>query len=417
MPIKKISEFTEGNISNDSLLLIENNGAGYKITADSLREFLDEKQEYELLVESANEEYAIDSVNGKFSFTQNANQHIAYAYFSNTMYQTKNGKATNTRYFIVAKGENGCCLINDCGNWFYLYYDYPVHSPVGLNGNLTAMGAGDFKLELADGKAIVSKIGGSTIEITLEQINTIMSTRSLENMIELKLGFSTAQPAGTDGACFEFETFGESGETPSEKTYTVACLGDSITQQAKYTTALANLGYNVLNYGISGTTISNKNPSNPFSSRVASMDASADFVFILGGTNDWGLGATLGEKTDTTEDTFYGGLYTTLTALREKYPTKTIFISEILQRNWQGGGQASGLDSNANSDSVMDFNEAIRYMGERFGCFVVPSFSCGICLSNLSTYLSDGVHLNDLGGSKFATYLDAFFRNYPIYEE
>ena len=147
------------------------------------------------------------------------------------------------------------------------------------------------------------------------------------------------------------------------------------------------------------------------------MSDSCDFVFMLGGTNDWGLNATLGTPQDRTENTFYGGLYMTLNALRTKFPTKPIFVSTILQRNWtQTTDQPSGIDSNGNNNSVMQFNEAITYMAHRFGCIVIDGFGeSGICVSNIATYTKDGLHLNDAGGTRYATFIKDAMENTSLY--
>ena len=185
-------------------------------------------------------------------------------------------------------------------------------------------------------------------------------------------------------------------------------LGDSITEQNVFTGYMSSLfGITVNNYGVSGTTISNKNGSNYFSSRIESMNEDCDFIFILGGTNDWGLGATLGTKTDTTVSTFYGGLYDVLSKLRAKFPTKPIFVSTILQRDWTSTtDQSGGIDSNVNGDSIMDFNEAIVYMAHRFGCKIVDGFGeSGIAVSNIDEYTGDRLHLNEAGGTRYATFV------------
>ena len=195
-------------------------------------------------------------------------------------------------------------------------------------------------------------------------------------------------------------------------------LGDSLTSQNYFTSALASMfEITVDNYGVSGTTVSNIVSSNTFGSRVSDMSDDCDFVFMLGGTNDWGLGASLGTPTDRTESTFYGGLYVTLNALRTKYPTKPIFVSTILQRNWtQDSTQSSGIDTNTNGNSIMQFNDAIVYMAHRFGCIVVDGFGeSGICVPNLSVYTSDGLHLNSVGGTRYAKYIKGVMENTNLY--
>ena len=186
-------------------------------------------------------------------------------------------------------------------------------------------------------------------------------------------------------------------------------LGDSLTEQGYFTGAMTSLyGVVVNNYGVSGTTISNINPSNMFSTRISSMSTSCDFVFVLGGTNDWGLKAPLGAKNALTYgnyDNFYNALYTTLTDLRARFQTKPIFISTIPQRNWQGGGQASGIFNNGNGVTLMEFNDAIKYVANIIGATVIDAFESGITTQNLSVYTPDNLHFNAVGGARFAAHV------------
>lgn len=184
-------------------------------------------------------------------------------------------------------------------------------------------------------------------------------------------------------------------------------LGDSITSMALYTQKLTEkAGIVVNNYGVGGTTYSNINSSNPFYSRVSTMSEDCNFIFVFGGTNDWGLSVQIGNPSDTEPNTFYGGLNATFSALRTKFPTKPIFVGTILQRNLASGkGQATGMTSNANGDSVADFNEAIKRVAERYGCKIINGYSSGIIYENLFTYTSDGLHLNDSGAERYAQFI------------
>lgn len=185
-------------------------------------------------------------------------------------------------------------------------------------------------------------------------------------------------------------------------------LGDSITSMALYTQKLTEkAGIVVNNYGVGGTTYSSVNSSNPFYSRVSTMSEDCDFIFAFGGTNDWGLSVPIGNPNDTEPNTFYGGLNATFSALRTKFPTKPIFVGTILQRNLASGkGQATGMTSNANGDSVADFNKAIKRVAERYGCIIFDGHSeSGIICENLDIYMSDGLHLNDRGAERYAQFI------------
>ena len=183
-------------------------------------------------------------------------------------------------------------------------------------------------------------------------------------------------------------------------------LGDSITNMGLYTERLSKKGnLTVNNYGIGGTTYSDIYDSNQFYTRVNAMDDRCDFVFVFGGTNDWGLSAPLGTVRDTETDTFYGGLNATFSALRTKYPTKPIFVATILQRNLANGlgGQVTGMTSNNHGNSIFEFNDAIKQVASRYGCVVIDGCAeSGIIYENLDTYTSDRLHLNDTGAERFA---------------
>lgn len=127
-------------------------------------------------------------------------------------------------------------------------------------------------------------------------------------------------------------------------------LGDSITEQhcascyEKCYVSLVGfkLGAQVNNYGISGTRIASKivtdlvnDQNNYFALRVDKMDPNADYVFVFGGTNDFGHGsAPIGEINDTTVDTFYGAMNHLIETLLKKYKKNhLIFILPLHRTN------------------------------------------------------------------------------------
>lgn len=101
-------------------------------------------------------------------------------------------------------------------------------------------------------------------------------------------------------------------------------LGDSITAGAGLNTkeeTFVNLvgksaNAEVVNYGVGGTRIArNSEPSKDvsydedFLRRAESMDKNADFIFVFGGTNDYGHGdAPIGDISDETPYTFCGAV-------------------------------------------------------------------------------------------------------------
>ena len=128
----------------------------------------------------------------------------------------------------------------------------------------------------------------------------------------------------------------------------VVFLGDSITAGAcattaenRYTNVFAALsGADVFAYGICGTRIArqikpsyNSEFDRYFASRIDDMVPAADYVFVFGGTNDFGHGdAPLGRFGDTSPETFYGAVYDLLYKLKNKYPNGEIVLITPLHR-------------------------------------------------------------------------------------
>ncbi len=127
-------------------------------------------------------------------------------------------------------------------------------------------------------------------------------------------------------------------------------LGDSITEGALadkqencYVELVGKmLPAQVCNYGISATRIAKQiTPSiDPrwdkyFATRVSEMKKDADYVFVFGGTNDYGHGdAPFGKMGDKTPDTFYGAMDDLINELLKYYPKeKIIFILPTYRLN------------------------------------------------------------------------------------
>jgi lysophospholipase L1-like esterase len=129
-------------------------------------------------------------------------------------------------------------------------------------------------------------------------------------------------------------------------------LGDSITSGGgaggvgnSYVSKFAELtGYEVRRYGAGGTRIAKQRKPSPvaawdedFQKRAYAMEQDADFVFIFGGTNDYGHGdAPLGSFDCKDPYTFYGGLRCLLEYLISVYGVeKLCFITPLHRFNEQ----------------------------------------------------------------------------------
>ena len=125
-------------------------------------------------------------------------------------------------------------------------------------------------------------------------------------------------------------------------------LGDSITKGERATSPEKgfvslvgkNLPAEVRNYGISGTRFAiQKTPSSKpeydryFASRIDEMNHDADYIFVFGGTNDFGHGdAPIGRFGDKTPDTFFGAVDFLANELLKHYKKEQIIFIEPLYR-------------------------------------------------------------------------------------
>ena len=185
-------------------------------------------------------------------------------------------------------------------------------------------------------------------------------------------------------------------------------FGDSLTAQGYYTSALNTLfGMTIENCGVSGSLYSEEIGSiQPIYTEVSNAQTdSPDFIFIMGGTNDYSAQTDIGDVTDTTIGTVCGGCYLAFNAIRTKWPLAPVFVGLTPLRNTSMSGVPSGIDGFDTDHALNKYNEAIRQMALRFGFNVVDGRECGISISNLSTYTQDGLHFNATGGVRFAQFL------------
>ena len=171
----------------------------------------------------------------------------------------------------------------------------------------------------------------------------------------------------------------------------------------------------VRNYGVGGTriaeqTVPTKNhpeQDRDFCSRVDEMDADADIVFVMGGTNDFAHGdAPMGKLSDRDPKTFYGACHTLMKKLIERYPAATIVFATPLHRiNEIIPGR----------ESFERYVTAIRGVAAYYSVPVLDLYAnAGICpqiKAQFDLFMKDGVHPNDLGFERIADRLGAFLLN------
>jgi len=190
-----------------------------------------------------------------------------------------------------------------------------------------------------------------------------------------------------------------------------AALGTSITAENKYTNALVELTGMVLeNLGASGGSIASglHYGSLDIYDNIPSIDSDADLVTIEAGINDFGTdNSVLGVLGDTTTATFYGALYAAVVAIRSQAPDALI----VFFTPYGGDSRFSTYTmfaANGEGDTLAQFQQAVREVANMVGmpCIDVGSEAGFGYLTN-TLWTSDGLHLNDAGGARYATYVKA----------
>lgn len=189
----------------------------------------------------------------------------------------------------------------------------------------------------------------------------------------------------------------------------VAAIGTSITEQNQYVSALETIsGMDVTNLGTSGGSIASGSHygSLYIYDAIASIPTDSEIVTIEAGINDFGTSnSDLGALGDTTTSTFYGALYAAVVAIRARAPSARI----IFLTPYSGGpGTATHRIGVTNSKGLKleQFQRAVEEVAGYCGypCIDVGRAS-GIGYFTSSIYMGDDLHINAIGGSKYARYV------------
>ena len=193
----------------------------------------------------------------------------------------------------------------------------------------------------------------------------------------------------------------------------IAFLGDSITEgyassgdgDSYYALdCFANvvcerLGGYMLNYGISGTTISEQTNQTAlkdyaFTKRFTDIDVNSDIIIVAGGTNDYGCQVPIGSDTDTTDISFYGALDVLCRGLITRFTGKKIVFITPIKRSTEDA-LASGLEP------LQSYRDAIYDIAnKRYGLAVIDGCSMGFSPNVQAfkdVYMYDGLHPTLLG--------------------
>lgn len=194
----------------------------------------------------------------------------------------------------------------------------------------------------------------------------------------------------------------------------VVFLGDSITEGAGVDTE--NLYHQILkrelnlasavNCGISGTRIAKQ----PETAEVEPFDGEfvtraqhlpdCDYVFVFGGTNDFGHGAApFGSPEDTTYDSFCGACNVLFENLTNRYGAKQIIVILPLHRFGEDSVYGDGSKKTP-SHVLKDYVDTLRTVCNKYGVNIVDLWEDGQLNPNIKgneIYFMDGLHPNTDG--------------------
>ena len=210
----------------------------------------------------------------------------------------------------------------------------------------------------------------------------------------------------------------------------VVFLGDSITAGSSATKA-ENVFHQVmkkdlglkeaLNYGISGTRIARQSVKSEtsqfdldFNVRAEELPADADFVFVFGGTNDYGHGdAPFGKEGDDTPDTFCGAVRSLFDKLIKSYGKEKIVVMTPLRRT--NDENVYGERRTVIGAPLKEFAAVIEKEAKRDGLKFVDLFRELMLNPNVEElnkkYFADGLHPNDAGHALLAKVIEEKIKN------
>ena len=212
---------------------------------------------------------------------------------------------------------------------------------------------------------------------------------------------------------------GTQAETDAGSGYSVACLGDSITEgvgvdseKERYTVLMeADEGIgSVQNVGFSGSTIGDTPDEScsymnryAFTERYTQIAEGTDLIFVLGGTNDYGtsLGQVpLGEMGDADESTFYGALEVLADGLSAEYPDAQLLFATPLPRY-----DTDMTAENTYGATLEEYRDAVLEECAGRGIETLDLFTLGEVSPEADgheDYFADGLHPNAAGNALLA---------------
>ena len=201
-------------------------------------------------------------------------------------------------------------------------------------------------------------------------------------------------------------------------------LGDSITegagascQEKSFVFQLGQmLNAEVRNYGVGGTRIAPQSKPSleprwdlDFIQRAKEMNHDSDYVFVFGGTNDYGHGdAPFGKIGDKTPETYCGAVDYLINELLQFYKKEQIiFIPPIYRENEDSPYGDGSRTSPANTLKV--YRDTLVDIVNNYGLKIFD-IKEEMGRGENNPLLADGLHPNDLGHHKIAELLTEYIK-------
>ena len=203
-------------------------------------------------------------------------------------------------------------------------------------------------------------------------------------------------------------------------------LGDSITEgmnadkiEHTYVYLVGKMANCVTrNYGICGTRIARQRiPSDEpmfdryFSSRVDEMNNDADYIFVFGGTNDYGHGdAPFGKMGDKTVDTFYGAVDFLINKLMQYYKKEQIIFIPPLYRTNENSIYGSHDSKTEPCNPLSVYREALMEVVNSYNIKTLDIKDI-IGKAENNPLIDDGLHPNNAGHHRIAELISGYIKN------
>jgi lysophospholipase L1-like esterase len=183
--------------------------------------------------------------------------------------------------------------------------------------------------------------------------------------------------------------------------------GDSITELNSWQPYVVNnLGMVHTNRGVGSTRVSGESfvteggvtkYSMCSDTRIATIPIDTEIITVMGGSNDWSVGAAIGTMSSPMDNTtFYGAYRLMLDKIYVRVPNARVVILIPPYRDSESTTPINGY-------YLEDYRKAIREIAYYYGYQTIDlKAACGINQANKSTFLMDVVHPNDAGGKRIA---------------